>query len=250
MVDVNPDDVIDRNDPAATPSMRRLGHHVEAGWTAAADAPVTDSVSWRRLRTAVGVLGTLAPLLVWTAVLVRTGEGGPQPSISDYYHTSARDLFVGVLVAIGVFLLFYSPFRLDAVITSAAGLLAVIVAVVPTGGPLGVVHLIAAALLFILLAVISLFLFTRGTASDTSPQKLFRNRVYRVCGWVILGCLALAVATKFWGILEWLPAHLFWLETVMLVAFGVSWYVKGESFPPLNDQARRPVSTTGASSRR
>jgi hypothetical protein len=218
-----------------TTSVRRVGEQVERGWTAAADREVADSVSWRRLRTAVGVLGTLTPLLVWTAVLVRSGSGGPQPSISDYYHTAGRDVFVGVLVAIGVFLVFYSPYRLDALLTSAAGILAVVVALVPTGGGAGAVHLVAAALLFLLLATISIALFTRGADADATPQKRRRNRVYRVCGFVIIGCLVLAVAATWWPILDWLPAYLFWLETVMLVAFGVSWYVKGESFPPLND---------------
>jgi hypothetical protein len=223
------------HEATVTTSVRRLGQQVGNGWTAAADHELADSVSWRRLRTAVGVLGTLTPLMVWTAVVVRSGTGGPQPSISDYYHTAGRDVFVGVLVAIGVFLIFYSPYRLDALLTSAAGVLAVVVALVPTGGRLGVVHLVAAALLFLLLALVSIALFTRGTDADASPQKLRRNRVYRACGVIIIGCLVLAVAAKWWPILDWVPAHLFWLETVMLVAFGVSWYVKGESFPPLND---------------
>jgi hypothetical protein len=69
-----------------------------------------------------------------------------------------------------------------------------------------------------------------------TPRKLVRNVVYRVCGWVIAACLVLAVLIDlFVGDAvkaEYRP--LFWLETVAVLAFGVSWLVKGEAL--LGDQ--------------
>jgi len=54
--------------------------------------------------------------------------------------------------------------------------------------------------------------------------------VYRVCGLVIVACLVLAVVTNFV-----FPDHLkeelhplFWLESIAVWAFSVSWLIKGE----------------------
>lgn len=215
--------------PAEDP-VRRLVRQVETRWTRMADTPGDSALSWRRLRQAVGILGTVLPLLLWTTVLVVEGRVSPADSISDYYFTPARDVFVGVVVTVGVFLLFYRPFRLDSWLTSAAGVLAVVVALVPAGGDVRVVHLVAAALLFLVLAMISLTLFTRraGPGSPT-PTKIRQNVVHRVAGWSILALLVLAAVAGLTGILDWWPDYLFWLEAAMLVAFGLSWFVKGRA---------------------
>lgn len=197
-------------------------------WSHAADTSLDQSQSPQILRQAIGALGTLFPLILWTTVLVRGGDTAVESSISAYYSTPARDVFVGILVAIGVFLLFYRPYRLDFWLTSAAGVLAVVVAWFPSGGEVAAVHYAAAVGLFLLLALITLVLFTRGVGGgQPGPGKIRENRVYRVCGWTILAGLALAALARVTGFLDWLPAYLFWIEAVMLVAFGVAWYVKG-----------------------
>jgi hypothetical protein len=86
-----------------------------------------------------------------------------------------------------------------------------------------VLHLVCAGVLFVLLAVFSLFLFTRtDAAAAVAPAKRRRNRLYRVCGVIIVAALVAVVGA------EILKLHvLFWLESVMVVAFGVSWLVKG-----------------------
>ena len=102
-----------------------------------------------------------------------------------YFHTGARELFVGPLAAIGVFLLSYRGHqRRDDVASNLAGLCALVVAALPTHErPLapnvtnsvtffsdalhpdpvvvGRINFAAAALLFATLAYMSLFLFTR-----------------------------------------------------------------------------------------
>ncbi len=72
-------------------------------------------------------------------------------------------------------------------------------------------------------------------SGDIEPtiQKNKRNRVYRLCGAVMLTAFALALIKGL------LPADLetvvdqynpiFWLESVAILAFGFSWFVKGEA---------------------
>jgi hypothetical protein len=45
-----------------------------------------------------------------------------------------------------------------------------------------------AALLFIVLALTSLFLFTKSDSPNPSPKQKMRNVWYTVCGWAILTC--------------------------------------------------------------
>src|SRR5271166_5342048 len=94
------------------------------------------------LRQIVGWIGTLLPivLLVGNAVTSST----PRPdSISGYYYTDMRNILVGSLCALGVFLVAYLGYDdVDRWITNIAGFAAIGVAFCPTkptvcaaGGP-------------------------------------------------------------------------------------------------------------------
>ena len=95
-----------------------------------------------------------------------------------------------------------------------------------------------AAGFFLTLAYFSLYLFTKSDREKT-PKKRQRNRVYRACGYVMLLALALIALEVSIQYLELLPdAALrmienldprFWLESIAMLAFGVSWWVKGEA---------------------
>ena len=98
-----------------------------------------------------------------------------------------------------------------------------------------VVHLVFAGTLFVLLAVFSLFLFTKSDETQRMTRaKRNRNRVYTTCGIVIVVALALIVVAEIAK-----PSRswhtLFWLESVAVVSFGVSWLVKGEFLGVLAD---------------
>src|SRR5262245_48420978 len=127
-------------------------------------------------RTAIGVLGVSLPILLVLSSLLNRQE--LQSSISAYYFTSARDVFVGILWVIGVFLFFYRyrPRR-------------PVVALFPTTPPpaspvqppqIGMVHGFAAAVLFICLSFFPLLLFS---------QSRTRGHVYRRYGWVMIALL-------------------------------------------------------------
>ncbi len=61
-------------------------------------------LSYLTLRKAVGIIGCALPfvLVIGTAVLQGSGI---QASISGYYYTDMRNVFVGSLCAIGIFLM-------------------------------------------------------------------------------------------------------------------------------------------------
>jgi len=85
-------------------------------------------------------------------------------------------------------------------------------------------------LIFLTLALISLFLFTKGNGHTTKKKKT-RNKVYRTCGIIILLSIGLIAlydfsGDKFHRFDEYKPV--FWIEWVALTAFGTSWLVKGK----------------------
>lgn len=89
-------------------------------------------VSYLFLRQTVGWIGTLLPivLLVGNAI----SSSAPRPdSISGYYYTDMRNIFVGALCALGVFLVAYRGYDdVDESITNVAGVAAIGVALCPT----------------------------------------------------------------------------------------------------------------------
>ena len=197
-------------------------------------------------RTAIGVLGvTLPPILIVTGLL----RGGPiEGSISAYYHTPMRDWFVGTLWVIGVFLFFYQYHQrgqdrarsniqavrsgaADAWLGKLAGVSAVIVALFPTTPPpespaqpptIGMIHGLAAAVLFLCLSLFPLLLFS---------QSRGRERLYRNYGWGMLTTLAAIVVYQFApermreAISDVRPVLV--LETALIMLFGVTWFQKG-----------------------
>jgi hypothetical protein len=64
--------------------------------------------SYVTVRFAIGVLGLALPfLLVLVEPILFDGQPFPRGSLSAYYYSGMRELFVGVLWAIGVFLVLY-----------------------------------------------------------------------------------------------------------------------------------------------
>lgn len=176
-------------------------------------------ISYLTLRRAIGVLGMALPFVL-------PALGGSQDSLSAYYGTPARDVLVGVLCTMGAFLLAYNGYtKRDRIVSAVQGLAIVGVALLPWNGTHATLHLVSAGVFFALAAGTCLLLFTKSSGTPT-PRKLHRNRVYRLCGWLIAVCLAAAAA----------GAPLLLAEAVAVVAFGIAWLVKGEAI--LADQAQ------------
>ena len=106
-------------------------------------APHSDpnlDISYLSLRKSIGWIGILMP---WVARAVANVTSGAPflMSISAYYYTSGRDIFVGSLFAAGLFLAFYrgslnsKQDRILAVIWGAAAVFIGLVPMNPCGDP-------------------------------------------------------------------------------------------------------------------
>lgn len=189
-------------------------------------------ISYLTLRRLVGALGMALPIVVMVWGFTICGCTRILPSISDYYVLRTRDALVGILFSIACFLYTYRGFDDDDRYGNLAAVFAVAVALFPNSGTQveRTVHFSAAAGLLLVLAYFSLKIFTKSSGHPT-PQKLIRNRVYRVCGALILVCVLLIGLYKSFGEASEiaLVRPVFWLETIALWSFGFSWFVKGET---------------------
>lgn len=190
-------------------------------------------VSYLTLRRVVGVLGVALPVVLALWGFAICGCVEIQPSLSHYYGLRTRDALVGILFAIAWFLFTYRGYeRVDDVAGNLACLCALGVALFPNSGTgwERALHFGSAVGLFLVLSYFSLFLFTKSGGSPT-PEKKIRNRVYRACGVSMLVCIGL-IGLCYWRLQDIAVTALkpvFWLESLTLWAFGISWFVKGET---------------------
>jgi hypothetical protein len=203
------------------------------------------------LRVLIGAGGICLPFVL---VLVDRGLLGENPfvrgSLSAYYYSGVRDIFVGSLFAVGVFLITYKvvEHNLDNTLSTLAGVAALAVALFPTGRPQGgialtplqrllgeqptmYVHFTSAAVFILALAVICYcFGLREGRRSQhrgvtrTARTPQFWRRLHWTCSAVILLSLAYLLAAKFFGG----PTNaLLHCEVLSVWAFGTSWLFKG-----------------------
>ena len=214
------------------------------------------AAAYRQLQKAVGIIAVLlAPVLVAGNAL--WGDGWLEGSVSSYYYTPMRNVFVGSLCALAVFFLSYNyralpDFRIDNLLSTAASVVTVGVALLPTTRnvgtasgaekAVGTAHLICAGALFVILAVFCLFLFTKTGACAPEGMKRVRNAVYRACGYIIVAAIVLVLVTN---LIVDPPSSwnaLFWLETVAVLAFGTSWLIKSGFLGILADTGEAEAS--------
>jgi len=205
-------------------------------------------ISYLNLRRLIGILGILLALVCYLGGKLFAGLP-IQPSISDYYHTNVRDLFVGLLVGVSLFLMTYKGYEVvDNIVSTITGISGLGIAIFPcllaegVKTPIGffqvdpnfsyTLHKICTVIFLLLLAGNSYFLFTlTDKTKEMSNNKKKRNIVYKVCGILIFISLIALVIIKLKVRPQIVEQYsiVFVLETIMLVSFGVSWLVKGET---------------------
>lgn len=216
--------------------------------------------SGKSLRVLVGVLGMLLPVVLFLYLWISTGQTKPLESISHYFYTRAGSIFAVILSLMAVFLILYkSRERLDFYISTIAGIGALIVVLFPTSnlfaacdvcvteGAAPIVtyinkadllpnlHLGAAAVFLGCLAYMALFLFTKSDKprGQRGSRKVIRNRIYRVCGVLMIVALLVMVLGMAGIIMSpetYEANHItYWMETLAVESFGVAWFVKGET---------------------
>jgi len=216
-------------------------------------------VSYLTLRQAIGILGIVLPLSILLYAFALSSCGGLETSISAYYHTGMRDVFVGILCVVGIFMVANQAFeRPDRIASTFAGICAIGVAMFPTDGTItcgtqdavtkltGTVHYISASSLFLAFAYMSILRFTKSSHAKQhrTGRKKIRNAIYLACGWTIVACIAIILVHHLTTDTPngWLPT--FWLEAISLFAFGISWLVKGETI--LKDRPNTNVAGQSA----
>ena len=167
-----------------------------------------------------------------------------QGSMSAYYHASLhsigggpagqgvmRDVFVGILFAVGVILFLYQGVtKLEDYALNLAGLLAVGIALFPTQWPgtsaqAGRLHQAFAVAFFLCIGYVAVF--RAGDTLPLIPDEATRKRyrlLYQVVGWAMVGGPVLAF------VLALLPAltkyKIFFIEAAGIYAFGFYWAIK------------------------
>lgn len=194
--------------------------------------------SYLALRKAVGWIGILLPVVLPLGGIIFFGDKGIRENISVYYYSGMRDIFVGALCSIALFLFFYKGYnKLDNIAASLAGFFALGIAFFPTvpDGPYNIaatIHFISAATFFVILAGMSIFLFTRKKTEPTK-RKLLRNKIYIICGFIMAAPMAAILIFMMFFAKQHPGSRLvFWCETIALLAFGVSWLTKGGTLYP------------------
>ena len=204
--------------------------------------------SYLLMRVMIGVIGIGLPFaLVLLDGVWFDGSPFPRTSLSDYYYSGVRELFVGALCAVGVFLVAYkvAEVNLDNTLSLLAGIAALGVALFPTDRPRGAVpltplqdalgetfvatvHYGSAVVFIVALGVISFFFGLREGARPAGPGKRspgFWRTFHWICAGVIAAALLFVLVTEVFDVGP--RESLLIGEAVSVWAFGVSWLWKG-----------------------
>ncbi|MEI8411370.1 MULTISPECIES: hypothetical protein [unclassified Kribbella] len=232
------------------------------------DLPVDDGKilylkSYLVMRAVIGFIGLFLPIALLVGdILFLKGTTEARGSLSAYYHSGMRDVFVGSLCVTALFLITYKVFEKyrENVLSVIAGVAALGVAWLPTGRPAGstspatplqerlgeglvtTLHFICAAIFILSLAVIS-YDFGKREGVRRSRQSTFSSTFWR---WLHWSCaLAIVAAVLFMLLSKLIDGFggrnaILIGETVAGLAFGLSWLTKGLELRIL----REPVHIT------
>lgn len=198
----------------------------------------SSSLNTTRLRCMIGWLGMALPWLVCIIL------GYFPDSISATYYTHAQAVFMMVLGSASFLLFSYKGYdKWDDIINCLAAIGGVMVCLFPcavsdTHGIQGtfaflsmhtsnIIHCIGAFLFFAMLAVDSLFRFTK-TNGEITPNKKKRNVIYIVCGIGMLISFAL-IPVAMSGIIHW-NSIVWFVEMMALFFFGISFLTKANRY--------------------
>jgi hypothetical protein len=200
-------------------------------------------IGYQYLRMLIGACGIALPGI---CLIYGLANGGVQESISDYYYTGVRDIFVGILFVLGFFLLSYRGYEaIDSRFANLGFFFALGVALFPCKSPTSffpIIHFASAFLLFSVFIFFSLFLFTKSAKDGIrTPDKDKRNRIYIVCGWVMIFCIVgIGLGMALLSGRQMQDGKItFWLETVALVAFAISWLTKAKFYLEVGKLAKK-----------
>lgn len=202
--------------------------------------------SFLTLRQAIGCFGFIMPILVHLGGWVRQ-DIPLANSISAYYYSDMRDVFVSTLVLVGVLLACYRASTIiETWIARIAGLSAIGIGIFPMAradacvelmqysdvcklidrsGPS--LHFTFVLIFFALIFYLVFVEFPKSALGQAqTPAKIKRNRIYRACAITMFVSCLLIVWMHFTG----QSGSIFYPESVAVMAFAYAWLTKGRSF--------------------
>lgn len=239
------------------PESAALSEAAAAPAAAVADDRIVKAISasYFLLRRGLAGLAFAFPILLWL------GAGSPdlQASISAYYHYSAagpspygggtmRDLFVGVLWAVGAFLFFYKGYSWkENWALNVAGIAAVLVAMLPMDwSPVAgadpsrtaILHQASAVTFFLAIAYVCLF--DPGETLEIMNDRARRQRFRR--GYRVLGALMVLIPLGLVALHFLMPVTadrspvVLLVEVAAIYVFSAYWLVKSREIRILERQ--------------
>ncbi|MFT5779695.1 MAG: putative membrane protein [Crocinitomicaceae bacterium] len=198
----------------------------------------------------MGVVGFLLPILVFFQSRIMDDFDEILPSISNYYHTSSQDTFVGILCIIAITLFVYKgpekDNRKDRIASFIASMTALGVPFFPTScvnvpwcielepNWTQYVHVPCAIILFSTFGYIAYALFT-NSGTQVKDRKRVWNDIYVICAWTIWASIYAMIAISIGEEIDesytfqlGAAPPVFVLECIALAAFVITWLVKGE----------------------
>jgi hypothetical protein len=202
-------------------------------------------LSFMSIRRAIGISGILLPVLLGPIGFLVFGIEF-QDNMSSYYHTGLRDVFVGTLCAIGVFLFCYRGYDWIEHWTANVGCLSALGVALfpldPNSDPLyqrtvtGYLHTLSGGVFFLTLAFYSLYHFPSSAQGkhEIAPHEAERNFIYRMSGIVILSSMIAMGIYIFLLPPDWKRYlnqynFLFWAEWIAIWSFASAWLTKGRA---------------------
>jgi hypothetical protein len=188
------------------------------------------------LRLGIVILSLVLPAVMYGYSLITHGrlvEG----SISAFYSADGgamRNWFVGILWAVGAFLLLYKGFsRLEDWLLNFAGVFMVLTAMTPCNcavgeGPKSAPHLVYAVLFFACMSAVCLFC-ARNTITLLPPNRRaqFKSAYYILAILLFVMPLSAVTTAYLFGAQDY---RTFILETVAIYVFVIYWCAKSIEF--------------------
>jgi len=202
-------------------------------------------IDYRVVRLLIGMIAGLLP----PVVVLMTGEFPNSISAAYHYGYGARDWFVGLLFAVAALFLSYKgeDGTRQRTLSLIASVCAVLIAIAPckcekTSTPLTQLHYPAAVLLFLILAYFCWRFRTNAIKKiKYHPRARRRAPIYTLCFFGMTASLVLGGVYPFFGdqIDAVFPSYTFFLESLGLFSFGLSWLVASLTIPYITDDDER-----------
>lgn len=220
--------------------------------------------SYYRIRKIIGLLGIFLPFIIFYSF------GDLLASISHFYYTKASLFFTAILSAFGILLISYKGYEKDKgvewlsdnQITFIGGVAAILVVLIPTtcdgsnnelvaqicingdyplyghdNALFRTIHLFSAGIFLFTMGYMSIFRFTKGPDNEEERERKIRTRnniVYRITGYLVWASIAILLL-EFVFHFHFTPYDVFIFECVAVMAFGISWLIKGKAIKDLID---------------